>query len=131
MSITDLEPAQTQEPWSHHDRPSTAHARCLDPRHPLLVLRGPLAGACPPRRARRRLPFDPPVATLAGHMVAGARVYAVGGAWLPHAIGRGFIRLNFDQHGREADYPFNLVRVREKVEGAALYAREADEGRTF
>src|SRR2546429_9168300 len=47
MSIADLEPAQTQEPGSRHDRPSTILARRLDPRPPLLVLRGSLAARGP------------------------------------------------------------------------------------
>src|SRR2546428_42443 len=52
-------------------------------------------------------------------------------SWLTHKIGRPLILLNFDQQRFEADFRFNLVRFRENVEGVALYAGEADEGRTF
>src|SRR2546430_9023927 len=69
--------------------------------------------------------------TIPGFMVWAALVYAIAGTWLTHKIGRPLIRLNFDQQRFEADFRFNLVRFRENVEGVALYAGEADEGRTF
>ena len=77
------------------------------------------------------LPVGPTGVTLPGYMVWAALVYAIAGTWLTHTIGRALIRLNFDQQRFEADFRFNLVRFRENVEGVALYAGEADEGRTF
>ena len=77
------------------------------------------------------LPVGPTGVTLPGYMVWAALVYAIAGTWLTHTIGRPLIRLNFDQQRFEADFRFNLVRFRENVEGVALYAGEADEGRTF
>src|SRR5256886_14536182 len=69
--------------------------------------------------------------TIPGYMVWAALVYAIAGTWLTHTIGRPLIQLNFDQQRFEADFRFTLVRFRENVEGVALYAGEADEGRTF
>jgi len=64
-------------------------------------------------------------------MVWAALVSAIAGTCRTHTIGPPSIRLNFDQQRFEADFRFNLVRFRENVEGVALYAGEADEGRTF
>src|SRR2546425_9555022 len=83
-----------------------------------------LSGAAP-------LPLGATGLTIPGFMVWAALVYAIAGTWLSHKIGRPLIRLNFDQQRFEADFRFNLVRFRENVEGVALYAGEADEGRTF
>src|SRR5216117_2741803 len=77
------------------------------------------------------LPIGATGLTIPGFMVWAALVYAIAGTWLTHKIGRPLIRLNFDQQRFEADFRFNLVRFRENVEGVALYAGEADEGRTF
>src|SRR3989441_11115369 len=77
------------------------------------------------------LPLGATGLTIPGYMVWVALVYALAGTWLTHKIGRPLIRLNFDQQRFEADFRFNLVRFRENVEGVALYAGEADEGRTF
>src|SRR5436190_80538 len=77
------------------------------------------------------LPLGATGLTIPGFMVWAALVYAIAGTWLTHKIGRPLIRLNFDQQRFEADFRFNLVRFRENVEGVALYAGEADEGRTF
>src|SRR2546426_715024 len=77
------------------------------------------------------LPLGATGLTIPGFMVWAALVYAIAGTWLTHKIGRPLILLNFDQQRFEADFRFNLVRFRENVEGVALYAGEADEGRTF
>ena len=67
--------------------------------------------------------------TIPGYMVWVAILYSVAGTWLAHLIGRRLIQLNFLQEKVEADFRYNLVRVRENVEGIALYGGEADEHR--
>ncbi len=64
-------------------------------------------------------------------MVWAAILYAVGGTWLTHRIGRPLVRLNYDKQRCEADFRFGLVRFRENTEGVALYRGEADEFRCF
>jgi putative ATP-binding cassette transporter len=79
-------------------------------------------------------PFTLPIGAgvrIPGYMVWAALLYAIGGTWLSHLIGRPLVRLNFDQQRYEADFRFNLVRFRENTEGVALYGGEADEMRTF
>ena len=44
---------------------------------------------------------------------------------LTHLIGRRLIKLNVRQERTEADFRFNLVRVRENAEGVALSAARA------
>jgi vitamin B12/bleomycin/antimicrobial peptide transport system ATP-binding/permease protein len=68
---------------------------------------------------------------LPGYMVWVALLYAVGGTWMTHRIGRPLVRLNFDKQRREADFRFGLVRFRENTEGVALYRGEEDEFRGF
>jgi len=64
---------------------------------------------------------------IPGYMVWAALLYAIGGTWLAHKIGRPLIGLNFDQQRFEADLRFALVRLRENAEGIALYRGERDE----
>lgn len=67
---------------------------------------------------------------IPGYLVWAALVYAIAGTWLTHLIGRPLIRLNFDQQRYEADFRFNLVRVRENSEQIALLEGEpAERGR--
>lgn len=77
--------------------------------------------------------FPVPVAgttlDIPGYMVWVVLLYAIGGTWLTHIIGRPLVRLNFDQQRFEADFRFSLVRLRENAEGVALYHGEADEQR--
>jgi putative ATP-binding cassette transporter len=54
-------------------------------------------------------------------------LYAVIGTAITHLIGRPLIRLNFMQQRYEADFRFNLVRVRENSEQIALLAGEPTE----
>jgi putative ATP-binding cassette transporter len=68
---------------------------------------------------------------LPGYMVWAAILYAVGGTWLTHRIGRPLVRLNYNKQRCEADFRFGLVRFRENTEGVALYRGEADELRGF
>ncbi|WP_237213156.1 ABC transporter ATP-binding protein/permease [Falsiroseomonas oryziterrae] len=67
--------------------------------------------------------------SIPGYMVWVAIIYSVLGTWLAHLIGRPLIRLNFLQQRVEADFRYALVRVRDNVEGVALYGGEADEKR--
>jgi putative ATP-binding cassette transporter len=62
--------------------------------------------------------------TLPGYMVWVAVVYALAGSLLTRLIGRPLIGLNFRLQRNEADFRFNLVRVRENAEGIALYRGE-------
>lgn len=58
--------------------------------------------------------------TLPGYMVWVAIAYCAIGSVIAHYIGRILIRLNFWQEWREADFRYNLVRVREYSEPIAL-----------
>jgi putative ATP-binding cassette transporter len=55
-----------------------------------------------------------------GYMVWGALIYAVLGTWLTHLIGKPLVGLDYRQQRYEADFRFNLVRVRENSEQIAL-----------
>ena len=57
---------------------------------------------------------------IPGYMVWGALIYAALGTWLTHLIGRPLVGLDFRQQKFEADFRFNLVRVRENSEQIAL-----------
>jgi putative ATP-binding cassette transporter len=65
--------------------------------------------------------------TFPGYLVWGALVYAIGGTALTHWIGWPLVNLNFRQQRFEADFRFNLVRVRENSEQIALLEGEAAE----
>jgi putative ATP-binding cassette transporter len=64
---------------------------------------------------------------IPGYMVWVALVYAIGGTWLTHLIGRPLIRIGFDQQRYEANFRYSLVRLRENAEGVALYRGEEGE----
>ncbi len=63
-----------------------------------------------------------------GYLVWVAVIYSALGTWLTHLIGRPLIALNFNQQRYEADFRFNLVRVRENAEQIALLDGEKAEG---
>ena len=65
--------------------------------------------------------------TIPGYMVWVAIAYAGIGTWLTHLIGRPLAGLQFAQQRVEADFRYALVRLRENVEGVALYSGEAEE----
>ena len=65
--------------------------------------------------------------TIPGYMVFVALVYAVIGTWVTHLVGRPLIPLRFRQQRVEADFRYALVRLRENVEGVALYGGEGEE----
>jgi len=69
--------------------------------------------------------------TIPGYMVWVALVYAIGGTWLAHLIGRPLIRIGFEQQRYEANFRFALVRLRENAEGVALYRGEPGELANF
>ena len=67
---------------------------------------------------------------IPGYLVWAALAYAAAGTLLTHFIGRPLIPLNFNQQRYEADFRFNLVRVRENSEQIALLDGEkAERGR--
>ena len=57
---------------------------------------------------------------IPGYLLWAALIYACIGTALTHLIGRPLIALNFLQQRYEADFRFNLVRVRENSEQIAL-----------
>ena len=69
--------------------------------------------------------------TIPGYMVWVAIAYAVVGTVLTHLVGRPLSALNFRQQRVEADFRYALVRVRENMEGIALYRGEEEEKSTL
>ncbi|HYL26678.1 MAG TPA: SbmA/BacA-like family transporter, partial [Candidatus Nitrosotalea sp.] len=65
--------------------------------------------------------------TVPGYMVWAALLYAGLGSVFAHLIGRPLIHLNNQQQGKEADFRFDLVRLREEAEGITLYGAEEQE----
>ena len=65
--------------------------------------------------------------TIPGYMVWGCIVYALAGSLITHWVGRPLIHLNFMQQRYEADFRFDLIRVRENSEQVALYQGEPSE----
>jgi vitamin B12/bleomycin/antimicrobial peptide transport system ATP-binding/permease protein len=64
---------------------------------------------------------------IPGYLFWAALVYAVIGTVLTHLVGRALTALNFQQQRYEADFRFNLVRVRENSEQIALLDGEQTE----
>ena len=64
---------------------------------------------------------------IPGYLLWAALIYACIGTVLTHLIGRPLIALNFQQQRYEADFRFNLVRVRENSEQIALLDGERAE----
>src|SRR5262249_753715 len=64
---------------------------------------------------------------IPGYLVWAALIYATVATAIPHFIGRPLVNLNFNRQGFEADFRFNLVRVRENSEQIALLRGEAAE----
>jgi len=65
--------------------------------------------------------------TIPGYLVWAALIYAVLGTLCTHLIGWPLVVLNFNQQRFEADFRFNLVRVRENSEQIALLSGETAE----
>ncbi len=66
---------------------------------------------------------------IPGYLVWGALIYAVLGTALTHWIGSPLIGLDYEQQRYEADFRFNLVRMRENSEQIALLQGEGAEKR--
>lgn len=64
---------------------------------------------------------------IPGYLVWGALIYAIVGTALTHWIGSPLVLLDFQQQRFEADFRFNLVRVRENAEQIALLRGESAE----
>ncbi|HEX9071621.1 MAG TPA: ABC transporter ATP-binding protein/permease [Pseudolabrys sp.] len=64
---------------------------------------------------------------IPGYLFWAALIYAVIGTALTHLVGRALTALNFQQQRYEADFRFNLVRVRESSEQIALLDGEQAE----
>jgi vitamin B12/bleomycin/antimicrobial peptide transport system ATP-binding/permease protein len=64
---------------------------------------------------------------IPGYLVWGALIYAVFGTALTQWIGSPLVNLDFQQQRFEADFRFNLVRVREHSEQIALLQGESAE----
>src|SRR5207342_1202294 len=62
-----------------------------------------------------------------GYLFWAALIYAVIGTSLTHLVGRALTALNYQQQRYEADFRFNLVRVRENSEQIALLDGELAE----
>jgi vitamin B12/bleomycin/antimicrobial peptide transport system ATP-binding/permease protein len=65
--------------------------------------------------------------TIPGYLVWGALIYAVFGTALTQWIGSPLVRLDFQQQRYEADFRFNLLRVRENAEQIALLKGDSAE----
>lgn len=68
---------------------------------------------------------------IPGYLVVAAFVYAALSTTLTHLLGYPLVKLSEQQHAREGDFRFNLVRIRENAEGAALLHGEAVERATL
>jgi vitamin B12/bleomycin/antimicrobial peptide transport system ATP-binding/permease protein len=64
---------------------------------------------------------------IPGYLVWGALIYAIFGTLLTQWIGSPLVNLDFQQQRFEADFRFNLVRVRENSEQIALLQGESAE----
>jgi len=64
---------------------------------------------------------------IPGYLFWAALLYAILGTALTHWIGRPLVALNYQQQRYEADFRFNLVRVRENSEQIALLEGEPAE----
>jgi putative ATP-binding cassette transporter len=65
--------------------------------------------------------------TIPGYLVLAALIYAIFGTVLTQWIGSPLVTLDFNQQRLEADFRFNLVRVRENSEQIALLKGEPAE----
>jgi vitamin B12/bleomycin/antimicrobial peptide transport system ATP-binding/permease protein len=64
---------------------------------------------------------------IPGYLVWAALIYATVATIVTHFIGRPLVNLNFNRQRFEADFRFNLVRVRENAEQIALLRGEESE----
>lgn len=73
------------------------------------------------------LPIGSKQFTIYGYMVWLSILYAAIGTYLTAKIGNPLVRLNYDQQRYEADFRFNMVRLRENSESVAFYGGEKPE----
>lgn len=73
------------------------------------------------------IPLGETVVSVPGYMVFLCLFYSIVGTWLAHKVGYKLIGLNYDQQRYEADFRFNMVRVRENSESIAFYRGEQPE----
>jgi len=66
-----------------------------------------------------------------GYLVWAAVCYAFVGTYFTVKLGYPLVGLDFDQQRYEADFRFNLMRLRENAESIALYSGEPSERRTL
>ncbi len=76
---------------------------------------------------RLTIPFNGQKWVIPGYLVWAALIYSVAGTWVMLKLGRPLIALSFNQQRFDADFRFNLVRVRENTESIALYGGEDQE----
>ena len=69
--------------------------------------------------------------TIHGYMMWVAFAYALVGSRLTHVVGRALAGLNYQQQRYEANFRFDLVRLRENSESIAALRGEADEQRNL
>lgn len=69
--------------------------------------------------------------TIDGYMMWVALIYAVIGSWLTQKVGAALTGLNFTQQRFEANFRYDLVRLRENSESIAAYGGEKDEKRNL
>jgi vitamin B12/bleomycin/antimicrobial peptide transport system ATP-binding/permease protein len=82
--------------------------------------------------AQAHLNFFGTAVIIPGYLVWCALIYAVAGTVLTQWIGSPLVRLDFERERYEADFRFNLVRVRENAEQIALLKGEvAERGRLW
>ncbi len=77
--------------------------------------------------ARLTIPIAGQKWDIPGYLVWAALIYSIAGTWLMLKLGRPLIGLSFNQQRFDADFRFNLVRVRENTESIALYGGEPQE----
>ena len=87
------------------------------------------SSSCGTCRRTRRCICSAASGNIPGYLVWAALIYAVDRHLFTHLIGRPLIALNFHQQRFEADFRFNLVRVRENSEQIALLDGEPAETR--
>jgi putative ATP-binding cassette transporter len=67
--------------------------------------------------------------TIHGYLVLAALLYSIAGTYFTQLIGHPLVPLTFQQQQFQANFRFNLVRVRENSEQIALYSGESEEAK--
>ena len=71
-----------------------------------------------------RVPVGSHAFVVCGYMFWFSLIYSMAGTGIAHLVGRKLIGLNFEQQRFEADFRFNMMRVRENAENIAFYRGE-------